>query len=92
MMSEQIQSRLDEQQKTFKGVEEQLSSNLKEKEDECKEVKYPLYHCSKSSYSNSCKKSLATAKRNWSPSKLKCNWLLLIMKNGLVKRMYPAWK
>ena len=38
MMSEQIQSRLDEQQKTFKGVEEQLSSNLKEKEDECKEV------------------------------------------------------
>jgi len=38
MMSEQIQFRLDEQQKTFKGVEEQLSSNLKKKEDECKEV------------------------------------------------------
>ena len=44
MMSEQIQSRLDEQQKAFKGVEEQLSSNLKEKEDECKEEIYPLYY------------------------------------------------
>ena len=40
MMSEQIQSRLDEQQRTFKGVEDQLSSNLKKKEDECKEVTY----------------------------------------------------
>ena len=41
-MSEQIQSRLDEQQKTFKDVEEQLTSNLKRKEDECKEV---ICHC-----------------------------------------------
>ena len=40
MMSEQIQSRLDEQQRTFKGVEDQLSSNLKKKEDECNEVIY----------------------------------------------------
>lgn len=38
MMSEQIQSRLDEQQKTFKCVEDQLTSNLKKKEDECREV------------------------------------------------------
>ena len=46
LMSEQIQSRLDEQQKTFKGVEQQLSSNLKKKEDECTEVTYSpvLYH------------------------------------------------
>ena len=39
MMSEQIQTRLDEQQKTFKVVEDQLSSNLKKKEEECKTVR-----------------------------------------------------
>ena len=39
MMSEQIQARLDDQQRTFKVVEDQLSSNLRKKEEECKTVR-----------------------------------------------------
>jgi len=39
LMSEQIQTRLDEQQKTFKVVEDQLNSNLKKKEEECRAVR-----------------------------------------------------
>ena len=66
MMSDQIQSRLDEQHRTFKGVEEQLSSNLKKKEDECKEVTYQ--HVLLILYMilifNSFKRSLAIAKLN----------------------------
>ena len=93
MMSEQIQSRLDEQQKTFKCVEDQLTSNLKKKEDECREVIYPMYYsCTKFTYFNSFKKSLVIVKRNWSPLRPKCNWPLLSMKNGLVKQMCPVWK
>ena len=92
MMSEQIQTRLDEQQRTFKGVEEQLNSNLKKKEDECREVMKSYYVLIKILVVNSFKKSLAIAKLNWRLSRPKCNWLLLIMKNGSVRQTCPAWK
>ena len=92
MMSEQIQTRLDEQQRTFKSVEEQLNSNLKKKEDECREVIRFDITLIQILIFNSFKKSLAIAKLNWRLLRPKCSWLLLIMKNDSVRQTCLAWK